>query len=154
MNEFKSRIIRVSNIPHDEVIYRVKSKPVISFLLMLILGCILLFTKYWMFGIFFIIVSLYALFAIPNHTILDITDRFLISYNAQNKQECIIVYWSEIEQWTYILTRQITDFLYLELNDGDRMNIPIMNPKKSIVLLSKYTGNKGVQTGETRRFFK
>ena len=154
MDEFKSRIIRISNIPSDQIIYEVKSKPIASFCVMGLIGVFQLFSRFWMFGLFFVFISLYALFCFPNRTLMIITERFLVSFEAENKQECIIIYWNEVEKWTYIMTRQPTDLIYLELNDRDRMNLPVRYPRKVISYFYKYAQGKGVKTRETSRFFK
>ena len=154
MAEFKNRIIRISNIPNDKVIYEVKSKPVLSFLVSCAIGIALLFTRFWMFGLFFLLISLYALFFLPNHIMMKFTDRFLISFNEKNDQECTIIYWNEIVKWTYIVTRQSTDFIYVELIDGDCMNLPVMPQQKVQKLLRKYAEGKEEKNTPVGRFLR
>jgi len=154
MAEFKNRIIRISNIPNDKVIYEVKSKPVLSFFVSCAIGIALLFTRFWMFGVFFLLISLYALFFLPNHVMMKFTERFLVSFTEKNNQECTIIYWNEIVKWTYIVTRQTTDFIYVELNDGDRMNLPVMPQQKVQKLLRKYAEGKEERIIPTGRFLR
>jgi len=154
MAEFKNRIIRISNIPNDKVIYEVKSKPVLSFFVSCAIGIALLFTRFWMFGVFFLLISLYALFFLPNHVMMKFTERFLVSFTEKNNQECTIIYWNEIVKWTYIVTRQTTDFIYVELNDGDRMNLPVMPQQKVQKLLRKYAEGKEERVIPTGRFLR
>jgi hypothetical protein len=154
MAEFKNRIIRISNIPNDKVIYEVKSKPVLSFFVSCAIGVALLFTRFWMFGVFFLLISLYALFFLPNHVMMKFTDRFLVSFIEKNNQECTIIYWNEIVKWTYIVTRQTTDFIYVELNDGDRMNLPVMPQQKVQKLLRKYAEGKEERVIPVGRFLR
>ena len=154
MAEFKNRIIRISNIPNDKVIYEVKSKPVLSFFVSCAIGIALLFTRFWMFGVFFLLISLYALFFLPNHVMMKFTERFLVSFTEKNNQECTIIYWNEIVKWTYIVTRQTTDFIYVELNDGDRMNLPVMPQQKVQKLLRKFAEGKEERVIPTGRFLR
>ena len=154
MAEFKNRIIRISNIPNDKVVYEVKSKPVLSFLVSCAIGIALLFTRFWMFGTFFLLISLYALFFLPNHVMMKFTERFLISFNDKNDQECTIIYWNEIVKWTYIVTRQNTDFIYVELIDGDCMNLPVMPQQKAQKLLRKYAEGKEEKITPVGRFLR
>ncbi len=137
--EYKNRVIRVENIPNLPINASIKLKPVASLWGMIAFSVFIMLTnRSWIIGIIIFILAIYGMAFVPNRKLIDFTNEFMISYLFNNKEECILIYWDEINQWRYIFGHGSNDHLSIVTNDGAKYMIDATNKVKVVKYLRKY----------------
>lgn len=116
----RSKVIKVRNLPESETKpHNVNVKPTVFLCILLVIGVIFTFLKSYMMlmGFAMILLSLFALFIMPDRTLATMSPDFLVLYNCSNRDECNLIYWDEIVFWQYEWHGS-ADLLVVGLIDG------------------------------------
>lgn len=144
MENKKDRIIRVNNLPRDKALYQLNNKPVVPLLILIFIGVVLYLYNYFVFGILLTIFALFIILVVPNQKLLTITRRYIVSFSLKNRDECLVIYFSEIEYCEYVDKKDVMDKLLIKCTDGTDYEITVFNRNRVIRVLSKYcTVKKG-----------
>ncbi len=123
--QVKDRTIRINDIPQDgELVLKQNSKPYASIVLLVLLGCVLVyFPQTRIFGIIFIILVLTVGFLAKDQPLIRITDQYIVSY-SRTDDTARLIYLDEIAKWTYREGRAGSgDVLVLYLTDGSMIGV-------------------------------
>ena len=139
----KSKILKVKNVPHDNILATLRTKPISLFVVMLIIGFVFLAINQitQAIGALLCLFALYGLFMVNDRMIIEFTDEFMIVYDESNKEDCKLLYYDEILSWDYI-TRSRYDCLVVEMIDGTSEKINCYSKHKLESILNVYAPNK------------
>ncbi|MCF0111744.1 MAG: hypothetical protein HUJ58_07575 [Erysipelotrichaceae bacterium] len=126
MNEVKSRVVRLSNIEEHKILAKISVKPYMSLLTLLAVSGFLIFrVETRLYGIGIVIGCLILLFAVPDRTILEAADRYILIYDEKTKDSVTQIFLSEIVNWEYVFNRKTEEVIFT-LNDTTVISVPLV----------------------------
>lgn len=100
----RSQTIRIKNLPeYNGLDENVHVKPTAIIIGVLIMGSAFLFlnSKFTFVGIVMVLISLFAIFVMPDKAICTFRDDYVILYNEREETRCNMVYYDEVVSWQY-----------------------------------------------------
>ena len=114
--EYRSHKIKTVNIPSAKMVYQSTSKPLSFTIISLVLALLVFLTEYKLLALIMAAVAI-VFYLVTDKKQISGYDSFVIVYNQQNNEFCDIIYFSEIKNWEYRITREGNKIM-LFLNDG------------------------------------
>ena len=140
----KTQRIRIRNIPEDRsVTHRVRVKPVILLIAMLLLGIFMFFMKPYlmMASLTMILLALFSLFVMPDRILCEFTDKYMILYNEHDRVHCWMIWYEDIVSWQYEYHRG-SDLLAVTLVDGSTQTQEMYSIFSIYKYMRQYAPNK------------
>lgn len=139
----KSQLVRTRNLPKAEIVYRINVKPTIWLGLLIVVSIGLLFLRSYFFvaGLMMLMICVFSLTVMPDHTLCAFTNDFLILYNKQDRHFCQMIYWDEIVQWRYE-SYPMMDYLMIDLEDGSLEMLECYSPYKICKYMNQFAKGK------------
>lgn len=140
----KSKELKIYNIPREHpplLTMTIKPRRFLFFLLWVSLFVFCFSTDYSMLGLVVSAISLFALVAMPDRTLLDVYESMLVVYDSRQLDTCFCIWWDELLNWQYI-RRHYTDKLRFELIDGQHIECDIYRSRKLFFYLNTLARGK------------
>lgn len=150
----KSQKILVRNLPSDGSRKRksISVKPVALLYTMLVVGFILLFfgKNTSVVGAVLLLLSCFCLPVLPDRTLIEFSNDYLVLHNQHDRQECMIIYYEDIVSWQYEWHSNY-DVLSICLVDGSTESQEMFSKWRVQKYLNEYAPDKELKkTGVTR----
>lgn len=145
---FKSRTVRVSNLEEHKVLAKITVKPYASLITLLIVAVYLtIVSENKLFGIVIGVGCLCMILFVGDRTILEAADRYLIIFDPKNKEQCTVIYLSEIVSWEYVFNRK-TEELNFVLDDGAMISCQLIMNRRLMRYLRDKMGTKEIKNNK------
>ena len=127
----KSKILKTRNLPKDgKKLDSIGTKPYLIIILGIVLGIILLFTRFYLFGIVLVILFLYYLLFVKNVVLIEFYDQYVVFYLNNGNEECFILFWNDILKWHICESRNDLDELHVILKNKKHVDLKCLGKKK------------------------
>ena len=114
----RSKELKNYNLPDNRMFNEVlEAKPKVLLSLLIVVGIVLLFAKYYVYGVVFLLLGLTSFIFLPSRRLIEFYDEYMIIYNKARKDECNIIYYEDVKSWDYIV-KVSYDSLILNMEDG------------------------------------
>ena len=141
----KTKELKQYNLPSDRILVgSIEAKPYFLIFLALIIGFVLVFFFNRMYGISLIFMGFGCLAFLPRRELMEFTTDYVILFNKANQSNCILIYYEDIESWSYI-NGFLEDEVVIELVDGSTQRIECFSKNKIERLLGLYAKGKQKQ---------
>lgn len=141
----KSQVIKTRNLPEDlsRTAYEVHVKPWWFLIIVLVADVFIMILKPYMISLFIplVILTLFAIFGMPDKVLVQFTPDYLVMYNRKSKDECTLVYWDEVVSWVYEY-HNAADVLKLELIDGSIESVEMYSKRSVRKKMNLYAKDK------------
>jgi len=140
----KSKELKIYNIPRDNPPFMTMTiKP--RWLLICLFWSSIVFSclnfDWSMVGFAGIAISIFALVAMPDRTLLDIYEDKIVVYDSRQMDTCFCIFWDELLTWQYIRGVH-TDRLRLEMIDGQYAECDVYRSRKLFFYLRLFAKGK------------
>ena len=145
-------MIKVKNLPEECANAPLVSvKPKILLILLLVVGLILIifYPYYYIIGMCLLLISIFCIFALPDHELMRFTKDYIVLYNNRDRSLCYMVYWDEIVNWQYEYHTS-SDLLVLSLIDGSTQSVDAYSKSSIITYMNTYAPGKEVKTSRRK----
>ncbi|MDD6467535.1 MAG: hypothetical protein PUF50_05090 [Erysipelotrichaceae bacterium] len=150
VNRYKSRTVRVSSLEEHKVLAKITVKPYASLVTLLIVAIYLtIVSENKLFGIVIGLGCVCMILFVGDRTILEAADRYLIIFDPKNKEQCTVIYLSEIVSWEYVLNRK-TEELNFVLDDGAYISCQLIMNRRLMRYLRDKMGAKEIKSGKQK----
>ena len=141
----KSQVIKTRNLPEDisRTAYEVHVKPWWFLIIVLVADIFIMILKPYMVSLFIplVILTLFAIFGMPDKVLVQFTSDYLGMYNRKSKDECTLIYWDEVVSWVYEYHNAV-DVLKLELTDGSVESVEMYSKRPIRKMMNLYAKDK------------
>ena len=141
----KSQVIKTRNLPEDisRTAYEVHVKPWWFLIIVLVADIFIMILKPYMVSLFIplVILTLIAIFGMPDKVLVQFTSDYLVMYNRKSKDECTLIYWDEVVTWVYEYHNAV-DVLKLELTDGSVESVEMYSKRPIRKMMNLYAKDK------------
>ncbi len=140
----KSKELKIYNIPRDGaslLVLTVKPRKQLIFVLSFSLTLIILSPEFYMLGLVLAAISLFAIVAMPDRTLVEAYYSMLVVYDSRQIDTCFCVYWEDILNWQYI-KKPDHDKMRIELIDGQIVEFDCFKDKKLMMLMNNLAHGK------------
>lgn len=136
--QVKSKKLKQRNLPKNQKkIDHITSKPYLILGCSILVGCILLFTKYYLIGTLLFAMFFYEFVAVKDREIVAFYETYALFYEIVPKDCCYILYYDEIVSWKYISKWNQPDYIEVLLKNGKRIQLLCNNKRKMMKHLPK-----------------
>lgn len=145
-------MIRIRNLPPlGPLVKTVRVKPVPQLLAMMITGLICLFISSTAagIGICLMTLSLFAMWLLPDHMLLQFTPQYLILYNDRERTDCALIYWEDVVQWQYEWHAS-ADILSVKLVNGNCQMIEVYSKRSVAKYFNEFAPGKEVRNSRIK----
>ncbi|MGN1344929.1 MAG: hypothetical protein ACI4U3_10120 [Traorella sp.] len=137
----KSNRYKCRNLPSNyKVNARIKSKSITPMVALGVIGMFLIVNdEDWrILGYIFVGFSIYFIFMEKNETSIEFCDQFMIVYNKQKKDECLLLYYDEILCYHYKKRFFEPDLVMLDLINHQHYEFNSLDKRKMLKNVHKY----------------
>lgn len=139
----RSKILKIRNLPKgDKRIDHVHAKPYVFISICLAIGIGLLCTRFFLAGIIVTLIFLFYLIFVRDMILIEIYDQYAVFYFINEKDECFLLFWEDIEKWEVINSRTDLDVLNITLHNHEMISLKCLSKKKVIKYFVKYTNEE------------
>lgn len=127
----KSKVLKIRNLPTDgKKIDQINAKPYMLIIVFLLIGVSLLFTRVYLMGIVIALLFLYCLLFVKDVVLIEFYERYAVFYLNNDKDECFLLFWEDIEKWSVTSSRNELDTLNIELKNHQCVSLKCVSRKK------------------------
>ncbi len=140
-------MIKVINLPPvKESLPAVRVKPVMFLLLFIALGFYLIFSDVDLTtaGVMLLVMPVFALLILPDRTLVEFADQYMVMYNSRDRAMCTIIYWEDIVSWQYEWHSRV-DKLIVNLVDGTTCSVDMYSKRKIATWMNRYAPHKEIR---------
>lgn len=139
----KSKAIKSYNLPIDRIVdFKVDAKPYFLIIFSTIVGVIFsMSSNLQITGYAITAIGFFAIIFLPNRILLEFSTDYVVIYNKANHNDCVMIYYNEIVNWSYI-KKVYNDELCFELEDGHTEVVECFDPHRIERILNMYAPNK------------
>lgn len=149
----KSKELKNYNLPDNRTYNEtLEAKPISLFLVIMAFGFILLLGKHYIYGSTLFFFSALTLIILPSRRVIEFYDSFMIVYNKARKDECNMIYYSDVKSWEYKVSVSL-DELIITLKDDSVQKVQGYSKTKFENYMNKYLKDKKI-VSETKSIFK
>lgn len=140
----KSKELKIYNIPRDKPPFLSMNIKPRRLLICVLWGSVILSClnfEWSVIGLCGSAISVFALVAMPDRTLLDIYEDKIVVYDSRQMDNCFCIFWDELLTWQYI-RGTYTDRLRLELIDGQHAECDVYRSRKLFFYLHLFAKGK------------
>lgn len=149
----RSQYIKIRNIPEEvrKNAYTVRVKPWWLLIILFVLGIILVAARSYTIGIALpiMILTLFCLLGMPDRILMQFMPDYVLLYNCHNRDECALIYYSEVVSWQYEYHRS-SDLVVLNLVDGTSQSVDMYGRYAVSRYMKMYLPHKEVRTSRRK----
>ena len=145
----KSKELKVYNLPYDRKIEAsIDAKPYELIFIIVVVGVILsILLKVTFSGIALVLLGVFGLSFLPKHVLLEFSNEYVVIYNRANHNECVMVYYEDIQSWRYIKGNSF-DELELTLINGSKESVEAFSKITFEGAMNKYIPDKKAKSNK------
>ena len=142
----RSKELKNYNLPSNRMFNEVlEAKPKVLLSILIVIGVVLLFVQYYIYGVVLLILGFSSFLFLPNRRLIEFYDDYMIIYNKARKDECNIIYYEDVKSWEYIV-KVSYDTLILYMEDGSIQKCDGYSKASFENCLNKYLRDKKIVT--------
>lgn len=139
----RSKRLKTRNLPqNNKRIDRVNSKPYVFIVLSLCAGCVMIYKNHYFIGSLISVLFLYNLVCIKNKIIMEFYPDYVVFYAEHEKDECFILFWEDVESWSYHIGKNDLDTVNVTLKDQSAICFKSLSKRKTMRHFKKYASSK------------
>ncbi len=137
-----SKVLKVHNLPKTgKKIGQVNAKPYLFIIVCLFLGICLLYTSCYLLGVMIVMLFSYNLLFVRDMVLAEFYDEYAVFYLDQNKDECYLLFWDDIEQWGITKHKRTLDTLDIILKDQKCISFKCLHKRKIEKFFESYVAS-------------
>ena len=136
----RSNRYKVRNLPENYPVNNViKSKPIFAMIVFLLIGGIMVFsTNYKLIGAVFALIGGYTLFFAEDKISVEFSKDFMVVYLTEQVEECLVIYYNEVEAYKYCAKMYQTDYVQIITKDRKMFEFLSLDRRKMKKYLKAY----------------
>lgn len=143
MVNVKSKILKIRNLPSDgKKVDQIKAKPYGFIIVFLLFGVALLWTSFYLLGIIITLIFLYYLLFVKDMVLIEFYDRYVVFYLNNGRDECFLLFWEDIMEWSVTSSRRDLDVLNIILKNNEHIALKCITRKKVEKYFTLYGSGK------------
>lgn len=137
--EKPNNLIEINELPKGDIVEkRIQSKPFTAIVIVLLAGIAMIVSKYLLImGILLVALSLFGLFAVKGRVQFEVYGGYAVIYPEKYPNECEIVYWKDVAEWTINHQQAANDILHIRLKNGTDIQESVINGSQIFKALNK-----------------
>ena len=109
---------------------QVNAKPYLFIIFCLCMGICLLYTSYYLLGVMIVMLFAFNLLFVRDMVLAEFYDEYVVFYLDQNKDECYLLFWEDIEQWHITKHKRTLDTLDIILKNQKSISFKCLHKRK------------------------
>lgn len=147
----KSKELKIYNLPEGRTILSsIDAKPSVLIFVLFIFGILLFVLKQYVWGASLTLTALLMMGLLPRRVLIEFYNSYLVLYNHANKNLCEIIYYEDVEKWSYSVGLSY-DNLSITLVDGSVHSIVAFSKITFEQLMNKFLKDKKEKSKKTRK---
>ena len=145
----KSQPIKVINLPQTkESLPAIRVKPILIHVLFIVLAFWLIFSdsELTAAGIMLLVFPIFSLFVLPDRTLVEFSEQYMVMYNERDRERCMLIYWEDIVSWQYEW-HQWADHFIVNLVDGSSCSVDMYSKRRISGWMEHYAPHKEIRAG-------
>jgi len=139
----RSKELKTYNLPENgSPIAVIDAKPYELIAFVLLIGVLMIMTNFSLsYGVTVIGFAIVCFMFLPRTILIDFYGDYLVLYNKANKEDCALIYYEDVVNWSYQKGKSV-DYVLIELEDGTVEKIEAFSKSLFVFHLNTFMKNK------------